>query len=99
MARITIEARNNAERRVLAHLEANIDDRLADKINRCGKSLSDAMRHAGDEARKAAGGAGGCVCAEDGDVYNWVIGYFEGLPEPEPAPFDGLDLTGLEAAP
>lgn len=98
MERITIEAKDGAERKVKAYLEANASDRLAGRINRCGKSLADALRHAGEQARKAAGGAGGCVCAEDEDVFGWVVHFFEDLPEPAPAPFEGVDIFAEEGS-
>ena len=73
---LKLEAKNAVEMRLLEYLTANASEALAEKINAGAKTLAGAVRHATEEARKIADGAGS-VCVDDATVFGWVVHYFE----------------------
>lgn len=87
--KLNLTATNKQEELVLAYLEENASETLANKINNGTpfekdgkplnnkKSLSSFMKYACDEARKLAEKGATSACIEDSVVYGWVIHYFE----------------------
>jgi hypothetical protein len=73
--RIRLEAKNPTEKRVLAYLEANASEVLAERINAGKKTLAGALGYAKDEARAMA--VDGVACVDDATVYGWIIHFFE----------------------
>lgn len=93
--RVKLAAGNSTEDRVLAYLEENASEVLAEKINAGKKTLAGAVRYATAEARKLADG-GGCVCVDDDTVFGWIIHFFE---EDEIAePKKGSPMKGARTA-
>ena len=87
--KLNLEAKNKQEEIILAYLQANASDALAEKINNGmpltkdgktftnKKTLSGFMKYACDEARKHAEKGANCACVEDSVVFGWAIRYFE----------------------
>ena len=87
--KLNLKATNHAEERILAYLEQNASQILADKINngtpiaKDGKSLinrktlSGFFKYAGEEARKIAQKSANFACVDDNTVFGWAIHYFE----------------------
>ena len=87
--KINLTAANRQEELILAYLQENASETLADKINNGTpfekdgkpllnkKTLSGFMKYACDEARKLAEQGANCACVEDSTVYGWAIHYFE----------------------
>lgn len=89
MRELNLTADGTAQERILAYLQDNVSDTLAEKINngmsveKDGKSLiskktlDEFMKYASEEARKLAGKGANCACIDDDTVYGWAIHYFE----------------------
>lgn len=89
MITLNLTANNKQEELVLAYLQENASDVLADKINNGTpfekdgkplinkKTLSGFMKYACDEARKLAEKGANSACVDDVTVYGWAIHYFE----------------------
>lgn len=75
MGRITLTATSNNEKLLLAHLEKNASEDLANRINSGAKTLSQCWSYITSEARKQA--KNGCACIEDSTVYGWCMHFFE----------------------
>ena len=87
--KLNLEAKNKQEEVILAYLQANASDALAEKINNGTpltkdgktftnkKTLSGFMKYACDEARNLAEKGANCACVEDSVVFGWAIYYFE----------------------
>jgi hypothetical protein len=73
--RVKLEAGNSTEERVLAYLEENASDVLAEKISAGKKTLAGALAYCKGEARKKA--VDGCACIDDATVFGWIIHFFE----------------------
>ena len=86
---LNLEAKNNQEELVLAYLQENASQTLADKINngtpfekdgkplRNKKTLSGFMKYACEEARKLAEKGANSACIDSDTVFGWAIHYFE----------------------
>lgn len=89
MVELNLTATNKQEELILAYLQENASDVLADKINNGTpfekdgkplinkKTLSGFMKYACDEARKLAEQGAISACVDDPTVYGWAIHYFE----------------------
>lgn len=89
MRELNLTADGTAQERILAYLQDNVSDTLAEKINngmsveKDGKSLISKktldgfMKYASEEARKLTGKGANCACIDDDTVYGWAIHYFE----------------------
>lgn len=87
--KLNLEAKNKQEELILAYLQENASETLADKINNGTpfekdgkplinkKTLSGFMKYAYDEARKLAEKGANSACIDDATVYGWAIHYFE----------------------
>ena len=86
---LNLEAKNKQEELVLAYLQENASQTLADKINngtpfekdgkplRNKKTLSGFMKYACEEARKLAEKGANAACIDSDTVFGWAIHYFE----------------------
>lgn len=86
---LKLKANNKQEEIILAYLEENASETLAEKINNGApfekdgkpltnlKTLSGFMKYACEEARKLAEKGANCACIEDNVVFGWAIHYFE----------------------
>lgn len=86
---LRLKANNKQEEIILAYLQENASETLADKINNGTpfekdgkpltnlKTLSGFMKYACEEARKLAEKGANCACVEDSVVFGWAIHYFE----------------------
>ena len=86
---LNLEAKNKQEELVLAYLQENARQTLADKINngtpfekdgkplRNKKTLSGFMKYACEEARKLAEKGANSACIDSDTVFGWAIHYFE----------------------
>ena len=86
---LNLEAKNKQEELVLAYLQENASQTLADKINngtpfekdgkplRNKKTLSGFMKYACEEARKLAEKGANSACIDSDTVFGWAIHYFE----------------------
>lgn len=89
MATINLTAKGRDQELVLAYLQQNASDVLAEKINngtpyaKDGKQLINKkdldgfMKFACNEARKQAEKGSNSACVEDSVVYGWATHYFE----------------------
>lgn len=89
MIKLNLKANNKQEEIILAFLQENASETLAEKINNGTpfekdgkpltnlKTLSGFMKYACDEARKLAEKGANCACVEDKVVFGWAIHYFE----------------------
>ena len=89
MIKLNLEAKNNEENRIKQHLQENVSNILADKINNGvqitkdnkqlinKKDLTGFMNYACAEARKLAENGARFACIEDSTVFGWAIHYFE----------------------
>ena len=89
MIKLNLTAANRQEDLILAYLQENASETLADKINNGTpfekdgkplinkKTLSGFMKYACDEARKLAEKGASSACVDDTTVYGWAIHYFE----------------------
>lgn len=86
---LRLKANNKQEEIILAYLQENASETLAEKINNGTpfvkdgkpltnlKTLSGFMKYACEEARKLAEKGANCACVEDNIVFGWAIHYFE----------------------
>lgn len=86
---LNLEAKNKQEELVLAYLQENASQALADKINngtpfekdgkplRNKKTISGFMNYACEEARKLAEQGANSACIDRDTVFGWAIHYFE----------------------
>ena len=89
MIKLNLTATDSGQAKVLAYLQENASEPLADKINNGTpfekdgkplinkKSLAGFMKYACDEARKLAEKGANSACLDDITVYGWAIHYFE----------------------
>lgn len=89
MIELNLTATDSGQAKVLAYLQENASETLADKINNGTpfekdgkplinkKSLAGFMKYACDEARKLAEKGANFACIDDVTVYGWAIHYFE----------------------
>lgn len=89
MVQLNLTATTKPQELILAYLQENASDILAEKINsgtpitKDGKQLVNKktldgfMKYASDEARKLAEKGANSACIEDSVVYGWAIHYFE----------------------
>ena len=89
MIELNLTATDSGQAKVLAYLQENASETLADKINNGTpfekdgkplinkKSLVGFMKYACDEARKLAEKGANFACIDDVTVYGWAIHYFE----------------------
>ena len=89
MIELNLTATDSGQAKVLAYLQENASETLADKINNGTpfekdgkplinkKSLAGFMKYACDEARKLAEKSANFACIDDVTVYGWAIHYFE----------------------
>lgn len=89
MIKLNLKPNNKQEEIILAHLQENASETLAEKINNGTpfvkdgkpltnlKTLSGFMKYACEEARKLAEKGANCACVEDNIVFGWAIHYFE----------------------
>lgn len=89
MITLNLTAQNKQEELILAYLQENASEPLADKINNGTpfekdgnpllnkKTLSGFMKYACDEARNLAEKGANSACIDDATVYGWAIHYFE----------------------
>ena len=87
--KLNLEAKNDAEKKLLEYLENNASEALANKINngtpheKDGKNLINKkdlvgfLNYANDEARKLAEKGKNYACIEDQTVFGWTMHYFE----------------------
>ena len=86
---INLTANGRDQELILAYIQENASDVLADKINNGvpfekdgkqlinKKDLNGFMKYAESEARKLAAKGSNSTCVEDSVVYGWAIHYFE----------------------
>ncbi len=89
MITLNLTAKNKQEEMILAYLQENASEPLANKINNGTpfekdghpllnkKTLSGFMKYACEEARKLAEKGANSACVDDATVYGWAIHYFE----------------------
>lgn len=89
MVKLNLTAANRQEELILAYLQENASETLADKINNGTpfekdgkplinkKTLSGFIKYACDEARNLAEKNASSACVDDATVYGWAIHYFE----------------------
>ena len=89
MIELNLTAANKQEELVLAYLQENASQALADKINngtpfekdgkplRNKKTLSGFMKYACEEARKLAEKGANSACIDSDTVFGWAMHYFE----------------------
>jgi hypothetical protein len=89
MIKLNLTANGKAQERILAYLEENVSETLAEKINQGTpfkkdgkqlinkKSLDGFMTFASSEAQKLAEKNARSACVEDSVVYGWAVHYFE----------------------
>ena len=89
MIKLNLTATDSGQAKVLAYLQENASETLADKINNGTpfekdgkplinkKTLAGFMKYACDEARKLAEKGANFACIDDVTVYGWAIHYFE----------------------
>ena len=89
MTNLNLTANGKPQELILAFLQENVSDVLAEKINNgvyiekdgkrllSKKDLDGFMRFASDEAKKLAEKNARSACVEDKIVYGWAIHYFE----------------------
>jgi len=89
MTKLNLTAKGRAQELILAYLQENTSDVLAEKINNgvviqkdekrliSKKDLDGFMAFANSEARKLAEKGANSACVEDSVVYGWAIHYFE----------------------
>ena len=89
MTNLNLTANGKPQELILAYLQENVSDVLAEKINNgvyiekdgkrllSKKDLDGFMRFASDEAKKLAEKSARSACIEDAVVYGWAIHYFE----------------------
>lgn len=86
MARLNLEAKNQPQALILAYLEQNASESLAERINQGNHDLQDCFDYIRNEARKQA--VNGVAAIEDRQVYGWAVHYFEENGNPGDAPTD-----------
>ena len=72
---INLKAEKGNEEIILAYLNENASDVLAEKINAGNKTLTQCWNYIVSEARKQA--TNGCACIADTEVFGWAIHFFE----------------------
>lgn len=87
--KLNLQTQNKEQEILLAYLEQNASDALAEKINNgipvsknstqlvMKKDLTGFMKYATEEARKAAPKGATSACVEDKTVFGWLMHYFE----------------------
>ena len=87
--KLNLQTQSNEQEILLAYLEQNASDALAEKINNgipvskngtqliMKKDLTGFMKYATEEARKAAPKGATSACIEDKTVFGWLMHYFE----------------------
>lgn len=84
MARLNLEAKNQPQALILAYLEQNASESLAERINQGNHTLQECFDYIRNEARKQA--VNNVAAIEDRQVYGWAVHYFEEDGNPGDAP-------------
>jgi len=89
MINLDLQAKDNAQQRILDYLQENVSEVLATKINNgvqiekegkqliSKKTLDGFMNYATEQAKETASKGAKSACIEDSVVYGWAIHYFE----------------------
>ena len=77
MSRLNIKAEDKTQEYLLAYLEANASESLAERINAGKKTLAGAMSYLTDWAKKTLKPKGGVAGAPEDVVFGQLIHYFE----------------------
>ena len=89
MIKLNLTATDSGQAKVLAYLQENASETLAEKINNGTpfekngkplinkKTLAGFMKYACEEARKTVENGSSSACIEDSVVYGWAVHYFE----------------------
>lgn len=75
MARLKLKAEGRSQELVLAYLEENASEDLAQKINEGNRTMADCWGYITGRARNKA--KGNSVAIEDAEVYGWAVHFFE----------------------
>lgn len=75
MAELKLTANGRNQELVLAYLQENASDVLAEKINSGTKTMDGCWSYIRREAKKKA--VSNCAVIEDAEVYGWAVHYFE----------------------
>ena len=75
MAELRLTAEGRSQELVLAYLQENASEALAEKINNGSKTMAGCWKFITSEARKLARNS--CAAVEDSMVYGWAVHYFE----------------------
>lgn len=73
--RLNLEAKSDNEIAILAYLEENASEALAEKINSGKKTMADCIGYIREQARKKA--KNGMAMIRDVEVFGWATHYFE----------------------
>lgn len=73
--RLNLEAKSDNEIAILAYLEENASEALAEKINSGKKTMADCIGYIREQARKRA--KNGMAMIKDVEVFGWATHYFE----------------------
>lgn len=89
MIKLNLTATDSGQAKILAYLQENASETLADKINNGTpfekdgkplinkKTLAGFMKYACEKARKTVENGSSSACIEDSVVYGWAVHYFE----------------------
>ena len=75
MAELKLTAKGKNQELILAYLQENASEVLAEKINAGNKTLSGCWDYIRSRAREQEQNQ--CACIEDAVVYGWAVHYFE----------------------
>lgn len=75
MARLNLTAEDAGQKLILAYLEENASDSLAERINAGKKTMSGCWQYIRGRARALAKNQ--CACVPDSEVFGWAVHYFE----------------------
>lgn len=75
MTKLNLTAETQPEQIILAYLEQNASDTLAEKINTGKKTMKQCYAFIKGEAKKQA--KNGCAAIEDRVVFGWAVHFFE----------------------
>lgn len=73
--RLNLEAKSDNEIAILAYLEENASEALAEKINSGKKTMTGCIGYITGQARKRA--KNGMAMIKDVEVFGWAVHYFE----------------------
>ena len=98
MTKLNLTAETQPEQIILAYLEQNASDTLAEKINTGKKTMKQCYAFIKGEAKKQA--KNGCAAIEDRVVFGWAVHFFEedelkAAPESVPLTSEKNGTSGL----